>query len=72
MCKVPAANTHGSRAATMLDIGNPTMNFVSMAQGMGVRATQVTTAEAFDEQLALAMQQSGPVLIEAIMPALSL
>lgn len=62
----------GPKAATMLDIGSPTMDFVSMANSMGVHATRAETAEAFSEQLANAMQQRGPVLIEAIVPAFSL
>lgn len=62
----------GPKAATMLDIGSPDMDFVSMARGMGVSATRADTAEAFNEQLAAAMDQSGPVLIEAMVPAFSL
>jgi acetolactate synthase-1/2/3 large subunit len=52
----------------MLDISSPDMDFVAMAQGMGVSATRATTAEEFNEQFAQAMAQSGPRLIDAIVP----
>jgi acetolactate synthase-1/2/3 large subunit len=58
----------GPKAASMLDIGNPNMDFVAMAQGMGVMATRATTAEEFNEQFAAAMEQRGPVLIDAVIP----
>ncbi len=58
----------GPSAASMLDISNPDMDFVAMAQGMGVSATRATTAEEFNEQFAQAMAQSGPRLIDAIVP----
>jgi acetolactate synthase-1/2/3 large subunit len=56
----------------MLDIGSPNMDFVAMAQGMGVTASRATTAEEFSQQFADAMAQTGPWLIEAIVPPLSL
>ena len=46
----------GPSAASMLDISNPDMDFVAMAQGMGVSATRATTAEEFNEQFAQAMR----------------
>jgi acetolactate synthase-1/2/3 large subunit len=58
----------GPKAASMLDIGTPDMDFAAMAQGMGVSATRATTAEEFNEQFAAAMEQSGPRLIDAVIP----
>lgn len=60
----------GPNAASMLDIGNPDMDFVAMAQGMGVEATRATTAEEFNAQFEAAMKGSGPRLIEALVPTL--
>ena len=60
----------GPSAASMLDISSPDMDFVAMAQGMGVSATRATTAEEFNEQFAQAMAQSGPRLIDAIVPTI--
>ena len=50
----------------MLDLSNPDLDFVKLAEGMGVSASQATTAEAFNEQLKAAMQHKGPCLIEAV------
>jgi acetolactate synthase-1/2/3 large subunit len=60
--------TPGPNAASMLDISKPDMDFVSMAQGMGVPASRATTAEEFNTQLAAALDASGPHLIEAVVP----
>ncbi|AQA18612.1 acetolactate synthase large subunit [Halioglobus japonicus] len=61
----------GPNAASMLDIGKPDMDFVAMAQGMGVSATRATTAEEFAAQFKEAMQSRGPRLIDAHVPSLS-
>lgn len=61
----------GPNAASMLDIGKPDMDFVAMAQGMGVKATRATTAEEFNAQFEEAMRQKGPRLIDAHVPSLS-
>ena len=54
----------------MLDLHGPELDFVSLAQGMGVGATRATTAEEFAEQLAAALATPGPSLIEAVVPPL--
>lgn len=58
----------GPSAASTLDIGSPDMDFVAMATGMGVQASRATTAEEFNAQFAEAMAQSGPRLIDAVVP----
>ncbi|MEM1155564.1 MAG: thiamine pyrophosphate-dependent enzyme, partial [Pseudomonadota bacterium] len=62
--------TPGPNAASVLDIGNPVLNFVELATGMGVRASRATTAEEFNAQFAEAMATKGPYLIDAIVPPL--
>jgi acetolactate synthase-1/2/3 large subunit len=62
------AGTAGPRAAAMLDISRPELDFVSLAAGMGVPATRAHTAEEFTEQLRDALARRGPNLIEAILP----
>jgi acetolactate synthase-1/2/3 large subunit len=62
----------GPKAASMLDIGSPVMDFVAMATGMGVAATRATTAEEFNQQFADAMSIPGPRLIEVMVPPLAL
>jgi len=60
----------GPKAASMLDIGKPNMDFVDLANGMGVRASRATTAEEFNQQFAEAIAGSGPHLIDAMVPAI--
>ena len=53
--------------ADMLDLGDPRLDWVSMAQGMGVPAERATTAEEFDAAMARAMAGKGPAFIEAVL-----
>ena len=64
------AEAGGPRAKAMLDIRRPDLDFVSLAQGMGVSATRATTAEDFNDQLARAFSAPGPALIEAVVPSI--
>ena len=64
------AKTGGTKAKEMLDLSRPDMDFVSIAQGLGVPATRATTAEEFTTQLEKALATSGPVLIEAMIPGI--
>jgi acetolactate synthase-1/2/3 large subunit len=60
--------TPGPKAASTLSIGNPDLDFVALAQGMGVSATRATTAEEFNTQFEAAVNSRGPRLIDAIVP----
>ncbi|QIB64876.1 acetolactate synthase large subunit [Kineobactrum salinum] len=55
----------GPKAASSLDIGSPDMDFVALAQGMGVDASRAETAEEFGAALAAALNSPGPHLIDA-------
>jgi len=57
----------GKSANDMLDLGRPNLDFVSLAQGMGVSATRATAAEEFVSQFAAAVAARGPRLIEAVL-----
>ncbi len=56
----------GPKALSMLDLSNPDLDWVHLAQGMGVSATRATTAEEFNRQLPTALADPGPTLIEAV------
>jgi acetolactate synthase-1/2/3 large subunit len=60
------AHNPGPKAMSMLDLTNPELNWVSLAEGMGVPAWRVTTAEEFNKALAQSLGSPGPSLIEAI------
>ncbi len=56
----------GPKALSMLDLHNPEMNWVKIAEGLGIEASRSETAEDFCAQYASAMKQRGPRLIEAM------
>ena len=64
------ADAPGPRALDLLDLGRPTMDFVKIAEGMGVPARRVTTAEELADALARSFEEAGPHLIEAVVPSL--
>ncbi|MBC6440491.1 MAG: acetolactate synthase large subunit [Rhodospirillales bacterium] len=56
----------GPRAHDMFDLDRPELDWVQMANGMGVEAVRATTAEAFNRALQAAFASSGPFLIDAV------
>jgi acetolactate synthase-1/2/3 large subunit len=58
--------TPGPKALDMLDLSRPDLSFASLAQGMGVPAVAVSTAEDFTAALERALAEPGPHLIEAL------
>ncbi|WP_448625139.1 acetolactate synthase large subunit [Geodermatophilus sp. URMC 64] len=58
----------GKRAAQLLDLGGPDLDFVALAQGMGVPATRAETSEELADQLRRALAEPGPHLIDAVLP----
>ncbi len=61
----------GPKAESLLDLTNPTMDFVRMAEGMGVPARRVETSEELAEALKWAFAEPGPHLVEAVIPSLA-
>ncbi len=59
------ANGFGPLANDMIDISRPDLDFVKLAEGMGVEASRARTAREFAEQFGDAMGRPGPRLIEA-------
>ncbi|HEY2199773.1 MAG TPA: acetolactate synthase large subunit [Mycobacterium sp.] len=68
--RVGAGATAGPKALDLLDISRPTMDFVKIAEGMGVPARRATTAEEFADALRAAFAEPGPHLVEAVVPSL--
>ena len=54
----------GPRAKEMFEIGNPDLDWVQLAKGMGVPATRVTSLDAFAKALKKGFSSEGPTLIE--------
>jgi acetolactate synthase I/II/III large subunit len=61
------ANNAGPKALSMLDIGNPTLDWVALARGMGVEAERARDCTEFARAFEDAMKHKGPRLIEAVL-----
>jgi acetolactate synthase-1/2/3 large subunit len=64
------ARAGGEKARAQLDLGHPELDFVQIAQGFGVPAVRVQTAERFSAELERAVGEPGPHLIEAPVPSI--
>jgi acetolactate synthase-1/2/3 large subunit len=60
----------GERAKEMFDLSTPALDFVALANGMGVPASRATTADEFTNALDKALHEPGPTLIEAMIPGM--
>ncbi len=54
------------KTLSMLSLANPNLNWVEIAQGMGMTASRASSAEEFEQQFRAAMANKGPQLIEAM------
>jgi acetolactate synthase I/II/III large subunit len=68
--RVGAGSTPGPKARDLLDLSRPTMDFVKIAEGLGVPARRVTTAEELVDALRAAFAEPGPHLIDAVVPSI--
>jgi acetolactate synthase I/II/III large subunit len=68
--RVGAGSTPGPKALDLLDLTRPTMDFVKLAEGLGVPARRATTAEEFADALRAALAEPGPHLIDAVVPSI--
>lgn len=60
-------NQFGDNARRMMQLDDPAIDWVSLANGMGVEGAAVETAEGFHAVLDYALGREGPFLIEAVM-----
>ncbi len=58
--------TPGPTAMRMLDLGNPDLDWVKLAQGLGVEAARATTMEQCADLMAQSFRRDGPFLIELV------
>ncbi|MEU7975072.1 acetolactate synthase large subunit [Micromonospora sp. NPDC049089] len=56
-------------ANPLFDLTNPQIDFVGLANAFGMPATRASTAEELAEQFSAALNQPGPHLIDATIPA---
>ena len=55
------------KALSLFDLTNPSLDWVKLAEGMGVEAVSVSTIEHFSAAFSSAMKQRGPRLIEVVL-----
>lgn len=63
------AEPPGPTATSLLDLHRPDLDFVALAQGLGVPAARVTTAEELHTELSRSLAEPGPRLLECIVPS---
>jgi acetolactate synthase-1/2/3 large subunit len=68
--RVGAGSAPGPKALDLLDLSRPTMDFVKIAEGLGVPARRATTAEELADALRTAFAEPGPHLIDAVVPSI--
>ncbi len=56
----------GRTALNMMDIGRPELDFVKLAEGMGVPGARAGTMEQFNDLFRQSLRHSGPFLIELV------
>ncbi|MDR3509971.1 MAG: acetolactate synthase large subunit, partial [Caulobacteraceae bacterium] len=61
------AGKPGAAASSLLDLGEPRIDWVGLASSLGVPAVRCDTAEGFDAAFSAAMGGKGPTLIEVAM-----
>ncbi len=66
LARVGAGNP-GPKTLSMLDLHNPELNWVQLANGMGVGASRATSNAEFAAQFQSAMHERGPRLIEVML-----
>jgi acetolactate synthase-1/2/3 large subunit len=63
------AEDPGPKAREQFDLTTPPLDFVMLAEGMGMRARRASTAEEFTAALQWAFSSPGPHLIDAVVPS---
>ena len=61
------ASATGPKAQSLLDLSNPDIDFVAIAEGLGVPAKRATTAEELATHFGAALAEPGPHLIDAVL-----
>lgn len=62
------AHNPGPKAMSMLDLGNPELDWVSLANGLGVPGRRAAGLQEFSAALNWSLNEPGPSLIEAVLP----
>jgi acetolactate synthase-1/2/3 large subunit len=66
-CRRAGYTVLGSAAKALINMDQPTIDWVKLSQGMNVPAVSVNTAEELVKQLKASLNESGPHLIEVVL-----
>ncbi len=58
----------GPKALSMLDLGNPSLDWVKLSEGQGIAAVRAQTVAEFRTALQAALRHKGPRVVEAVIP----
>ena len=61
----------GPKARALFDLGDPNLDFVRLAGGLGIESRRVDAADQLSRALEQAIVDPGPHLIEVVIPAVS-
>jgi acetolactate synthase-1/2/3 large subunit len=61
------ADSPGRKALDMLSLGNPNLDWVSLAKGMGVEGRRVETVDGLVAAFRAGVAAAGPFLIEVVL-----
>ncbi|WP_342665382.1 acetolactate synthase large subunit [Maridesulfovibrio bastinii] len=64
--KLVQAVSKGEKALSLLDLHNPSLDWVKLAEGMGVSAVSVDSMKSFADEFSSALETHGPRLIEVL------
>jgi len=64
------ARAAGPKARAQLDLGDPDVDFVSLARGFGIPASQADSGEDLVAALRVAFARPGPHLVEVVIPTM--
>ena len=57
----------GRTALDMMDLSNPTIDWLHLAAGMGIPAARATTLDELNTELSASLARPGPTLIELVL-----
>ncbi len=66
-CRRAGLTSLGEAAAALINMDNPSLDWISLGKSMNVPAVCVTTAEEFAQEFKKALAEPGPHLIEAVL-----
>lgn len=65
--KRTGAGAVGPRAEEMIDLARPELDWIKLAEGLGVQAVRAANADDFIREFGAAMREPGPRVIEALL-----